>query len=208
MRITPLVENTTQCELKPAAGLLFYIETQRHTLLFDVGPDKTLFENARRRHIDLAKVDTVILSHGHADHGGALRDFLKINPTAKVYVQRRAFEPHSCKVLFLKFPVGIDQALASHAQVRCLDGDFQIDEELRLFTVSQTDKCHSPMNDCLLDSHGRDAFVHEQNLIITEGTSSVLVMGCGHAGVVNILERAKPYAPQVCVGGFHLLTQS
>lgn len=204
MKITALVENTTACELKASWGLALYIETQRHRVLFDLGPDKTLFENARKRHIDLAKVDTVILSHGHADHGGALRDFLKINPTARVYVQGKAFEPHYSKTLFLKIPVGIDKRLASHAQVRCLDGDFQIDEELRLFTVTQTDKCHSPVNDCLLDSHGRDAFAHEQNLLITEGASSVLVMGCGHAGVVNILEKAKPYQPNVCVGGFHL----
>lgn len=204
MKITPLVENTTQCELKAGAGLSLYIQTQRHTLLFDVGPDKTLFENARKRSIDLAKVDTVILSHGHVDHGGALREFLKINPTAKVYAQRRAFEPHYSKTLFLRIPVGIEKALASHPQVCCLDGDFQIDDELRVFSVTETGRCHSPVNDCLLDSHGKDAFAHEQNLMITEGLSSVLVMGCGHAGVVNILEKAKRYNPQVCVGGFHL----
>ena len=204
MKITPLVENTTECGLKTRAGLSFYIETPRHHLLFDLGPDKTLFENARKKSIDLTKVDTVILSHGHMDHGGALREFLRINPTAKVYVQRKAFEPHYSKTLFLKIPVGIHKALASHPRVCCLDGDFQIDDELRLFTVTDTSKCHSPANDCLLDPHGRDSFAHEQNLLITEGSSCVLVMGCGHAGVVNILEKAKPYDPQVCVGGFHL----
>lgn len=29
-------------------------------------------------------------------------------------------------------------------------------------------------------------------------------MGCGHAGVVNIMHRAECYHPQVCIGGFHL----
>ncbi len=203
MKITSLVENTSKCELKAKHGLSLYIETKKHKLLFDLGPDRTLFDNAKRRSIDLAEIDTVIISHGHMDHGGALRDFLKINPHAKVYVQRKAFEPHYSKALFLKVPVGIDQTLEAHPQVVLLNGDCKVDEELFLFTVDQTGKCYSPANDALYDKNGRDKFSHEQNLIITEN-QSVLIMGCGHAGVVNIVNRAKSCQPKVCVGGFHL----
>ncbi len=203
MEITSLVENTSQCELKATHGLSLYIQTEKHKILFDLGPDRTLFENAKKKKIDLAQVDTVILSHGHLDHGGALRDFLKINTHAKVYVQRKAFEPHYSKVLFLKFPVGIERTLASHPQVVLLDGDYQIDGELFLFTVTETGKCYSPANNVLYDKNGKDRFSHEQNLIITENQSA-LIMGCGHAGVVNIMDRAKSFQPNVCVGGFHL----
>ncbi len=203
MRITSLVENTSACELKTRPGLSLFIETRNHKILFDLGPDRALFENAKKKNIDLTKIDTVIISHGHFDHGGALRDFLKINGNAKVYVQRKAFQPHYSKTLFLKIPVGIDHTLEAHPQVILLDGDYQIDDELFLFTVKETYKCHSPANDVLYDKNGKDAFSHEQNLIITED-QSVLIMGCGHAGVVNILNRAKSYQPKVCVGGFHL----
>lgn len=86
MKITSLVENISQCELKAKHGLSLYIETKEHKLLFDVGPDGTLFDNARKRGIDLAQIDTVIISHGHLDHAGALRDFLKLNTKAKVYI--------------------------------------------------------------------------------------------------------------------------
>lgn len=91
-----------------------YIETWKHKLLFDVGPDDTLFDNAGEPDIDLAKIDAIIISHGRMDHGGVLGRFLKINPRAKVYVRRNAFESHSYKALFLKCPVGLDKALASH----------------------------------------------------------------------------------------------
>ena len=37
---------------------------------------------------------------------------------------------------------------------------------------------------------------------------NVLIMGCGHCGVVNILEKAAPYRPELCVGGFHLWSPS
>lgn len=203
MKITSLVENTSKCELKAKHGLSLYIETRGHKILFDLGPDRTLFDNAKKRKIDLAEIDTVIISHGHADHGGALREFLKLNTRAKVYVQRKAFEPHYSKTLFLKFPVGLDRKLKAHPQVVLLDGDRKIDDELSLFTVSEAGKCHSPVNDALYDKNGKDDFSHEQSLIITE-SRPVLILGCGHTGIVNIMDRAKSYRPEVCVGGFHL----
>ena len=71
MKITALVENKSSCELAAVHGLSLYIETDRHKLLFDLGPDDTLLKNAQKRDIDLRQADTVVLSHGHSDHGGA-----------------------------------------------------------------------------------------------------------------------------------------
>lgn len=203
MKITALVENDTNCELKAKHGLSLYIETERHKILFDLGPDNTLFENAQKRNIDLSNVDTVIISHGHVDHGGALKHFLQINSQAKIYIQRKAFERHYSKLLFLKIGVGLDWRLKTHPQVILLDGDYQIDEELSVFTVSQTNKCYSPANDVLYEKNEKDSFIHEQNLIIREHKTA-LIMGCGHTGIVNILDKAKKYAPGICVGGYHL----
>ena len=107
MKITALVENRSSCDLTPVHGLSLYIETERHKLLFDLGPDGTLLKNAEKRGIDLGQVDAAVISHGHFDHGGALAAFLKVNHTAKVYIQRRAFEKHFSKSLgFVKVPVG------------------------------------------------------------------------------------------------------
>lgn len=203
MIITALVENTTKSELKANHGLSLYITTKKHKLLFDLGPDHTVFENAEKLGIDLSKIDTVIISHGHFDHGGALSEFLKVNTTAKVYVQRKAFAPHYSKAFFLKFPVGLDSRLATNPQIVLVDGDYQIDEELALFTVNDTSKCYSPANNALYDEMGKDQFSHEQNLIISENQVAV-IMGCGHSGIVNIMEEASEYQPGLCVGGFHL----
>lgn len=203
MKITALVENQTKCELEAKHGLSLYIETQKHKILFDLGPDNTLFSNAKARGIDLSKVDTVIISHGHMDHGGALSRFFQINSTAKVYVQRKAFEPHYSRVGFLKVGIGINSDLKSHPQIVLVEGDCQIDNELSLFTVSRIDKCYSKANDALYEKDQRDNFSHEHNLIIRENQTA-LIMGCGHAGIVNIMEKAEDYYPQLCVGGYHL----
>lgn len=203
MKITALVENESKCELKSKHGLSLYIETQKHKILFDIGPDRTLFENAKTRNIDLSTVDIVIISHGHADHGGALEQFLEINSTAKVYVQRKAFEAHYSKFLFLKVSVGLNKELENHPQIILIDGNYQIDNELSLFTVENAYKCYSNANDALFTKNAKDDFTHEQNLIIQE-KQTALIMGCGHAGVVNIIEKAEKYHPMLCVGGYHL----
>ena len=88
MRIVPLVENTTKSELKAKHGLSLYIETKLHKILFDLGSDNTLFENAVKRNIDISKVDTVIISHGHFDHGGALKKFLDVNSSANILFKK------------------------------------------------------------------------------------------------------------------------
>lgn len=203
MIITSLVENTTKSELKAKHGLSLYIETKSHRILFDLGSDGTLFENAQKKSIDITNVDTVIISHGHFDHGGALRKFLEINSLANIYIQRKAFEPHYCKALFLKIPVGIDKKLKTNRQIVLLDGDYKIDEELSLFTVDKIEKFPSPANAALYDGNGKDTFSHEQNLIITENQVTI-IMGCGHAGVINIMEKVENNKPHICIGGFHL----
>ncbi len=205
MKITALVENKSDGELKAKHGLSQYIETSSRKILFDVGPDNTLFQNAAARGIDLSQIDTVVISHGHIDHGGALKRFLQINSTARIYIQKQAFEPHYSKLLCFRWNIGLDAMLEQHPQVVVVCGDYQIDDKLQLFTVDQPDRFYSSANDVLYDANGKDRFLHEQNLMIREG-EGVLVMGCGHAGIINILEKAKAsgYAPGVCVGGYHL----
>lgn len=203
MKITALVENHSSGELKPKHGLALYIETKSHRILFDLGPDETLFENAKKKGIDLQKVDTVIISHGHSDHGGALKRFLRLNPHADIYIQKAAFEKYYSKMLFFRVGIGLQIRPEEYPNIKLLEGDCRIDEELFLFTVSKRDKCYSEANDCLYKENGKDDFLHEQNLIIFDKTN-VLIMGCGHTGVVNILERAKEFSPQLCIGGYHL----
>jgi 7,8-dihydropterin-6-yl-methyl-4-(beta-D-ribofuranosyl)aminobenzene 5'-phosphate synthase len=203
MKIITLVENTSKTACKAKHGLSLYIETPLHKLLFDVGPDDTFIKNAVACGVDLTEVDTVVISHGHYDHGGGLGAFLEVNSTAQVYIQRGAFAPHYNKTGLLKLPIGINPKLMQHPQVHLLDGDSVIDEELSVFTVSDTSKCRSPMNDVLLDENGKDSFAHEQNLVI-HTDPVVLITGCGHTGIVNIMEKATPLHPAVCIGGFHL----
>lgn len=86
LKIVGLVENTTESpNLKYKHGLSLYIETERHRILFDMGPNDLFLENARKLGVDIASIDIAVISHGHVDHCGGLKSFLKGNSTARIY---------------------------------------------------------------------------------------------------------------------------
>ncbi len=212
MQIKTLVENTTiSPEYKHKHGLSFYIETEQHKILFDLGSDALFLQNAEKLKIDITAVDTVVISHGHFDHGGALKLFLKQNNTAKVYVHKKAFDNYRTKVIGLSLSVGLDSSLKDHEQIILTEDTVIIDDELRLFSNVTERICYPQANQALYVKTGtglqHDPFEHEQNLIITENSKSTLIAGCAHNGIINILNKAELLIGcelDYAISGFHL----
>ncbi len=212
MRILSLVEDwTARDDLKRTHGMCLYIQTAQHKILFDVGPDDTFMQNAEACGIDLKAVDTLILSHGHKDHGGGLGIFLQLNHTAKIYARPEAFTPHYCKMLNVPFFCGLDSKYQNKKQIVYTDSRYIIDRSLILFSDIEGNRCIPTLNHSLQKKQGKqrvaDDFVHEQNLVILENGKVVVIGGCAHRGIVNIIEQAyflsgKPV--DVVVAGFHL----
>lgn len=213
MKILTLAENTSVSEdFKNEHGLSLYIETERHQLLFDVGASGLFAKNAEKLGINLSEVDTLVISHGHYDHGGGLKTFLEINDQAIIYLNRKAFESHySSRANGEKAYIGLDQELFTNKRFVFIDDDFVIDDELCIFSNVQGDKYQSTGNaDLLMEREGlpvRDDFGHEQNLIIRDRDQVVLLAGCAHRGIVNILDHMSlnyDMFPNSVIGGFHL----
>ena len=53
-------------------GLSYIVEADK-TIMFDTGPSDIFFRNAEKLQVDLSAIDTVVLSHGHWDHGNGLQ---------------------------------------------------------------------------------------------------------------------------------------
>ena len=74
MKLTVLTDNHTFIDQyylgEPA--LCFLIETDGRKLLLDTGYSNVCLRNSQAMGIDLAQVDTIVLSHGHNDHTGGL----------------------------------------------------------------------------------------------------------------------------------------
>ncbi len=212
LKIVPLVENTTDSpKYRCKHGLCLYAQTEKHKILFDLGQDDLFIENARKLNVELSEIDTVIISHGHKDHGGALKTFLSMNAKAKIYIRKEAFDSHYIKVLGVPFFVGLDRELLASPQLVFADEKTVIDEELMLFSGVVPGAYPMKSNQVLFSKRqGKllpDDFCHEQNLIITTGTRQVLLSGCSHAGIVSIQSKAEELTSQqmeTVVGGFHL----
>ena len=198
----------------------FYIETQRHKLLVDLGPSEETLKNAAALNIDLTAVDTVILSHGHYDHSGGILSFAGINDHAKIYMQRTApgdyfaDDGEAAEGERYRY-IGIDKKITGLAQIVYADGDHMIDDELELFTVKE--KAHEiPFtNKRLLQRTGdgfiKDTFEHEQYLVIRSEGRTVLVSGCAHNGIPNIMDayiRRYNTPPDIVISGFHLMKKT
>ena len=212
MKIKVLVENTAiSKEFKSKHGLSVYLETAKHKILFDLGQDGLFVKNAEKMGVDISSVDTVVISHGHMDHGGGLKDFLRVNKTAKIYIRKCAFDSHFIKVLGLPINVGLDKKLKSNNQIIFTDELVEIDEELTLFSNVKKDGFDTKSNGVLYaKSNGvlvQDDFSHEQNMIVKEDGKTLLLSGCSHAGIVNILSKAEEIVGckiDTIIGGFHL----
>ncbi len=212
MIIKALVENTSvSSKFKSKHGLCLYIQTEKHKILFDLGPNGLFLENAVKTGVNIAEIDTVVISHGHVDHAGALALFLRHNGSAKIYIRESAFDKHYAKVLGLPFSVGLNSSLKGDKRLIFTGGVEVIDDELTLFSDVRDNGLTPSSNKALLaEINGKkrlDDFKHEQNLLVAEGGKVVLFAGCAHAGIVNIKERAKQLAdgkPMEIIGGFHL----
>ena len=221
MRIVNLIENTegrVGCAF--AHGLSFYVETEKHKLLVDLGPSDETFKNAEKLGIDLTQVDTVILSHGHYDHSGGIMTFSNINPTAVIYMQESAGEDYyaddGADAGDKRYRyIGIDKDILNLPQIRRFQGDHSIDDELELFTIRERSHKIPFTNKRLLiresGDYIRDDFRHEHYLVIHEGDKRILMSGCAHNGILSILdayyEKYVSY-PDVVISGFHLMKKT
>lgn len=213
MIITTLVENSRiSKEYINKHGLCIHIKTEKHNILFDLGPDDTFIKNARRLNIDIKDVDIVIISHGHKDHGGGLEAFLNYNKKAVIYISKYGFDNYYASFLtYARFYVGLNQVLKENKRIILTDDIHHIDEEVTLLSNITGDLFLPEGNSNLLVKEegifNLDNFKHEQHLILNDNGKNILVSGCSHTGIINILEEIKERVRldiKFIIGGLHL----
>ncbi len=228
MKIICLMENTAQADnILSEHGFSLYVETTKHKLLIDAGQTDSFAENAKTLGVDLSKVDMAMLSHGHYDHSGGLMRFAQINNTAPIYMQSNAGGEYYHTNDTLEKYIGIDKGILALPQVRLVNGNVRIDAEISVFTGVKGRR-HFPSGNyeltvrveagkCKVDDNVslevnyrfiQDDFSHEQYVVIEEDGKRVLISGCAHNGILNILDEfEKIYGcdPDMVISGFHLM---
>ena len=218
LRITVLVENTVRAaNLLGEHGLAFWIEADGHQILFDTGQGKVLQHNAKCLEIPLDATEMVLISHGHYDHTGGLKDLLDKVDQIDCYLHPAALEQkyHREK----KSPnrsigiLDVDEHLLrkrtqkiiwTRLQTSLLDGIHLTGEIPRRNNFEDTGGPFYLDKYCIVP----DPMLDDQALYIETAAGLVVLLGCAHAGVVNTLDyiaeltgRARVYA---VLGGMHL----
>ncbi len=218
MRIVNLIENTEgRSECLYEHGLSFYIETEGHKTLLDLGQTDNSLRNAESLGVDLKAVDTVVLSHGHYDHSGGIIPFTRINDHAAIYMQSSAGGDYYADDGKMAGDdryryIGIDRDILNLPQVRLIKGDYVIDDELELLTIKSRTHMLPFTNKRLLvridGSFVPDDFSHEHFLVVKDKGLTVLMSGCAHNGILSILDAYKEKygsLPDIVISGFHLM---
>ena len=215
MLIRTLVENTVvSANFASEHGLSLHIETPDLNILFDVGASDLFAQNAQKLGVDIGAVDLLVISHGHYDHGGGLKKFLELNTKAPIYIREGAFGKH-----YAVHPkgttryIGLEEDIKGHGQLKLVAATdcFSPAPGVEIFAnVGQVEPLPRANKGLFREEGGRrvrDVFAHEQNLIIYRGDKTLLLVGCAHNGVVNILRHfynMKGFLPHYVLGGFHL----
>ncbi|MEW6769906.1 MAG: MBL fold metallo-hydrolase [Bacillota bacterium] len=218
MRVTVLVENTVgrPMRLLGEHGLSLWVEYEGHRLLFDTGHRGAVVTNAVCLGVDLRAAEAVVLSHGHCDHTGGLRDVLEfIGRRIPVYGHPDIFSGHrvtSPTDRYVGIPFSreeLEDAGAEFVWVReprelfpglWLSGEVPRRTsfekgDARMYVYRETERVPDPLADDL-------------SLYAVTPAGLVVLLGCAHAGVANIVEHARKVTgiPKVTavLGGTHL----
>lgn len=223
VKVTTLIENTPDDKnlLLYEHGLSLYIEVGDTRILFDTGQSGDFIENAKALNISLDHLDYVIISHGHYDHSGGLKKLSKEYQIPTLIVGEEFFQP--------KYKVDMNDEY--HYNGISFDEDYLIKHQIPLRKVKEEVTYLS--NQIVIFHHFSksnefekrkkqlvvkqstgfvvDEFKDEIVLGIVTERGLVVLAGCSHAGIVNILtsitERTKLPICAV-IGGTHLVDAS
>ena len=210
MDISILLENSKKDEkYRCNHGLSAYVEADGRKILLDMGQDDSFIYNAQLTGVDIASVDLAVISHFHYDHAGGLKDFLKLNKRAKVYIGKEAFADYFVSINGKMEYFGLDKAQYDMDRFVFVEGDHKISDSIKIISKLGYD-FNNPLNEKFYkkvgDKYIKDDFSHEVALVINEGEKNVLLSGCFHSGVVNAVKRASEQDGIIThvLGGFHL----
>jgi 7,8-dihydropterin-6-yl-methyl-4-(beta-D-ribofuranosyl)aminobenzene 5'-phosphate synthase len=200
-------------------GFAAVVEVDGYRLLFDTGArEETVLRNAEELKVELADITDVVLSHNHADHTGGLltlrRALASKSPGAlsrahvapgillpragdegrRMLAVRDAYEAAGGRILEHGKPETIAPGVWVTGPV-----------------VRRHPERNYPQSGHIATADGNvaDTIPEDQSLVVHAREGLVVITGCGHAGIGNILAQAREMVPGVpvraVIGGLHLL---
>ena len=177
MKLTIVYDNNAEEGLKKGWGFSCLIENKKN-ILFDTGDNgKKLVYNLKKLNKNIEDINFIMLSHEHWDHIDGLDEILNLNKNLTVIV------PES-------FSDNFKNKIKEKANLK----EIKEKEEIvnGIFTTGE-----------LNSSIG----LKEQSLVTKTEKGNILITGCAHPGIVNIIRKIRKLSDKniyLVLGGFHL----
>ena len=221
MKVTILCENTVGQRVGLGEhGFSILIETGHANYLFDTGRGDSVVKNSLELNKDLRTIKKIFLSHGHYDHTGGLPEVLKLRGKVDVHAHPQAFldrihvleenGKETKRFVGIPFKRSYLESLGANF---ILNKEF-LEVEKGIFLTGELPRKTSFQKldpKLFAETDGKtnpDVFLDDQSLVLNTDRGLLVILGCAHSGVINILNHVinktgkdKFYA---IIGGTHL----
>lgn len=220
LKVTILIENTVGVPLNLLAewGLSMLLDFGDERILFDAGEQGNLVSNAQVLGYDLRSIDRVILSHGHYDHTGGLFKFLQYRGRVPVYAHPDLFKGHYGRGVkgqadrYLGVPHCQKQLESVGAEFYWHSEPLELSPGFWLSGEIPRETSFEQLDDGLVEHQEgmivQDSIRDDLSLFYVTDQGLIILLGCAHSGLVNIVEHAKRVTGQqkvrAIIGGTHL----
>lgn len=217
-RLTVLMDDTVRKHsLLAEHGLSFWIESDSQNILFDTGQTGLILKNADLLNIKLAAADKIVLSHGHYDHTGGLEAVLRKTGKIKIFAHPEALTAKYARdpdgtIRDIGLPARCGESLLSNADMVSTESPLEIGDGLfvtgpipRVTDYEDVGGPYFKDAECAMP----DNLIDDQSLFFDAPAGIILILGCAHAGIINILRYVSELVPRrpfhMIIGGTHLI---
>ncbi|MBF0496939.1 MAG: MBL fold metallo-hydrolase [Deltaproteobacteria bacterium] len=220
--ITIIAENSiSRPGLLGEHGFGAMIERGDEKYLFDTGPQMSWPLNLKALNKDLTGLSQIILSHGHYDHTGGLPQAVRLAGPVEIVAHPEIFGPHHVidaanpdnPPRYAGIPATRPELENLGAYFRFIDHTEEISPGIFFITGINRAPDQLP-NDrqLVMLKDGRltpDPIIDDASLLLRCDCGDVLLLGCAHSGVLNILDHLRNNLGitrlAAILGGTHLM---
>ena len=222
LSITTLSENTSSPRRRLLAewGLSILVEVDGYKVLLDTGQGVSTVHNAGIMGVDLSQIDKMVLSHGHYDHTGGLQQVLarmkkeiEIIAHPEMWALKYAYFPRQEYYEYIGIPFrreeieSLGASFISTAEPVWITDSVVSSGEIPM--VTEYEEIDSKM--CVKEGEEfrPDPLEDDQAIFIKTDQGLVVILGCGHRGIINTLRHAQKLTGidlvHTVIGGAHFL---